>query len=115
MVGLPGEVIEAAMVDGATRLRAFLAVVIPMSRNALVTAGLFAFLFAWKDFLFALTLNTTESVKPVTLGIYDYLGVSTTDWSAVMATSVVASLPAAVLLVFAQRHIAAGISGGSVK
>ncbi|MFC7343490.1 carbohydrate ABC transporter permease [Saccharopolyspora griseoalba] len=115
MAGLPGEVLEAAMVDGANRLRTFVSVVVPMSRNALITGGVFAFLFAWSDFLFALTLNTTDDVKPVTLAIYDYLGVDTTDWSAVMATAVLASLPAAVLLVFAQRHIVSGISGGSVK
>ncbi|MGP4014260.1 carbohydrate ABC transporter permease [Saccharopolyspora sp. 5N708] len=115
MTGLPGEVFEAAMVDGANRFRVFVSIALPMSRNALITGGLFAFLFAWSDFLFALTLNTTDDIKPITLGIYDFLGVDLTDWSAVMATSVLASVPAAVLLVFAQRYIAAGISGGSIK
>ena len=60
LVSLPGEVIEAAWVDGAGQLRTFVSVVLPMSRNALVTAGLFTFLFTWSDFLFALTLTTTE-------------------------------------------------------
>jgi multiple sugar transport system permease protein len=115
MAGLPGEVLEASMIDGANRFRTFLSMVLPMSRNALITGGVFAFLFAWSDFLFALTLNTTDDVTPVTLGIYDYLGVDVTDWSAVMATAVLASLPAAVLLVFAQRHIVSGISGGSTR
>jgi len=115
MVSIPGEVIEAAQVDGAGALRTFLRVVLPMSRNALITSGLFAFLFAWSDFMFALTLNTTDDVKPVTLGIYQYIGAHVGDWGSVMAASVLSAVPAAILLVVAQKYIAAGITGGSVK
>lgn len=115
MVSVPREVIEAALVDGANRFTAFVRVVLPMSRNALITAGLFTFLFAWSDFMFALTLNTTDDVKPVTLGIYQFVGAHVSDWGAVMATAVLSAVPAAVLLVLAQKYIAAGISGGSIK
>ncbi|MEU2224961.1 carbohydrate ABC transporter permease [Streptomyces sp. NPDC018347] len=115
MVSLPGEVLEAAQLDGAGRLRTFLRVVLPMSRNSLITSGLFAFLFSWSDFMFALTLNTTDDVKPVTLGIYQYIGAHVGDWGSVMAASVLSAAPAAVLLVLAQKYIAAGITGGSVK
>ncbi|WP_037569169.1 carbohydrate ABC transporter permease [Phaeacidiphilus oryzae] len=112
---LPASVVEAAQVDGAGPIRAFCSVVLPMSRNALITAGLFTFLFAWGDFLFALTLTTTDAVRPVTLGIYQYIGSYVNDWSTVMATAVLASIPAVLLLVIAQRYVAAGISGGAVK
>ncbi len=115
MVSIPREVIEAAMVDGANRFTAFLRIVLPMSRNALITAGLFAFLFAWADFIFALTLNTTDDVRPVTLGIYEFIGAHVSDWGAVMATAVLSAIPAAILLIVAQRYIAAGITGGSLK
>ncbi|MFH8762160.1 carbohydrate ABC transporter permease [Streptomyces althioticus] len=115
MVSIPGEVIEAAEIDGAGPVRVFLRVVLPMSRNALITSGLFAFLFAWSDFMFALTLNTTDDVKPVTLGIYQYIGAHVGDWGSVMAAAVLSAVPAAVLLVLAQKYIAAGITGGSVK
>ncbi|GAA4870797.1 carbohydrate ABC transporter permease [Saccharopolyspora cebuensis] len=115
LVSLPGEVLEAAVVDGANRFRAFVSVVLPMSRNALITGAVFAFLFAWSDFLFALTLTTTGDIVPITLGIYEFIGADVANWAAVMATAVLACLPAAVLLVFAQRYIAAGISRGSVK
>ena len=64
-----------------------------MSRNALITAALFTFLFSWADFLFALTLTTTEDVRPVTLGLYTYIGTYVNDWSSVMATAVLASSP----------------------
>ncbi|MFJ8826651.1 carbohydrate ABC transporter permease [Streptomyces sp. NPDC102467] len=115
MVAIPKEVIEAAEVDGAGKLRTFVRVVLPMSRNSLITAGLFSFLYAWSDFMFALTLNTTDDVKPVTLGIYQYIGAHVGDWGSVMAASVLSAIPAAVLLVLAQKYIAAGITGGSVK
>ncbi|MEO3752035.1 carbohydrate ABC transporter permease [Streptomyces sp. B6B3] len=115
MVSIPREVIEASMVDGANRFTAFLRIVLPMSRNALITAGLFAFLFAWADFIFALTLNTTDDVRPVTLGIYEFIGAHVSDWGAVMATAVLSAIPAAILLIVAQRYIAAGITGGSLK
>lgn len=115
MVSIPSQVVEAALVDGAGRLTAFVRIVLPMSRNALITAGLFAFLFAWADFVFALTLNTTDDVRPVTLGIYQFIGAHVSDWGAVMATAVLSALPAAALLVVAQKYITAGITGGSVK
>ncbi|WP_405854283.1 carbohydrate ABC transporter permease [Streptomyces sp. NBC_01515] len=115
MGNIPASVIEAARVDGAGRVRAFVSIVLPMSRNALITAGLFTFLFTWSDFLFALTLTTTEDVRPVTLGLYQYLGAHVSDWNAVMATATLASVPALVLLLVAQRYIATGVTGGAVK
>lgn len=115
MTSIPASVIEAARVDGAGQVRAFFSIALPIAKNALITAGLFAFLFSWSDFLFALTLTTTDDIRPVTLGIYQYLGTQVSNWSAVMATAVLSSLPAIVLLVIAQKYIAAGATGGAVK
>jgi multiple sugar transport system permease protein len=115
MTNIPQSVIEAGRVDGAGHFRTFVSIVLPMSRNALITAALFSFLFAWADFLFALTLTTTENVRPVTLGLYTYIGTYVNDWSSVMATAVLASIPAIVLLVVAQRYVAAGTTAGAVK
>lgn len=115
MGSIPTSVIEAARVDGAGLIRTFVSIVLPMSRNALITAALFTFLFTWGDFLFALTLTTTDAVRPVTLGLYQYIGSYVSDWSSVMATAVLASIPAIVLLIVAQRYVAAGVTGGAVK
>jgi len=98
MVSLPGEIIEAARVDGAGLVRTFVSIVLPVSRNAVITAGLFAFLFSWSDFLFALTLTTGTNLTPVTLGIYSYLGGEIQSWGPVMATGVLSALPAIVLV-----------------
>src|SRR4051794_10208253 len=115
LLSIPVEIMEAARVDGAGQIRTFVAIVLPMSRNALVTAGLFTFLFSGGDFVFALTLTPTEKVRPVTLGIYQYIGPYASDWSWVMATAVLASIPAVVLLVVAQRFVAAGVASGALK
>ncbi|HMR48220.1 MAG TPA: carbohydrate ABC transporter permease [Arachnia sp.] len=116
MRGIPRELIEAAKVDGATTWQAFTRVVLPISRNSLITAALFGFLWAWSDFLFASTLNRDGgNLRPITLGIYDYIGAQNQEWGPMMATAVVASLPATVLLVLAQRFVAAGVTAGAVK
>jgi multiple sugar transport system permease protein len=118
MAGVPRELLEAAHIDGAGRVRTLVTIVIPVSRNAVVTAGLFAFLFTWGDFLFATTLNLgAPDWTPITVGLYDFIGAgtNTTSWNSVMATGVLASLPAAVLLVIAQRHVSAGLTAGALK
>ncbi|MCK0115724.1 carbohydrate ABC transporter permease [Isoptericola sp. S6320L] len=115
MRSIPPALTEAARVDGASHFRAFWSIIVPVSKNSLITAGLFCFLFAWSDFMFGLTLTTGADIKPVTLGIYDYLQGNVQSWGPVMATAVLSSIPAIVLLVAAQRYIAAGALGGAVK
>lgn len=115
MESFPTEIVEAAQIDGCGHVRAFWSIVLPVSINSLITAGIFSFLFAWSDFLMALTLTTGQSIRPVTLGLYSYIGTNDTDWSSVMATAVIASLPAVILMIAAQKYIAAGATGGAVK
>ncbi|MFH9968416.1 carbohydrate ABC transporter permease [Streptomyces mirabilis] len=115
MSGIPDELLQAAKTDGAGSLRTFWSIVLPMSRNAVVTVSLFAFLWSWSDFVFASTLAGGGTHEPITLGIYHYIGNNNQQWNAIMATAVVASLPATVILVLAQRYVAAGVSAGAVK
>jgi multiple sugar transport system permease protein len=115
MSGIPGEVLQAARVDGAGQWRTFRSVVLPLSRNAIVTVSLFAFLWAWSDFIFASTVDSGGGLQPITLGIYHYIGNNDQQWNAIMATAVVASVPAAVLLVIAQKYVSAGVTAGAVK
>jgi multiple sugar transport system permease protein len=115
MVSLPRSLIEAALVDGATHWGAFIRIILPLSRNGLITSGLFCFLFAWSDFLFALTMGTQGKIVPITLGIYKYIGNENTSWNSIMAAAVLASIPPIVLLLAGQRYITAGLVGGAVK
>jgi multiple sugar transport system permease protein len=115
MLGLPGDVLQAAKVDGAGEWRTFTSVVMPMSRSAIITVAVFAFLNGWGDFIFALTLLSGSGVSPITLSIYSYIGQFQTNLGAAMALAVMGLLPAAMLLIAAQRYIAAGLTVGSVK
>ncbi|GAA3413236.1 carbohydrate ABC transporter permease [Streptosporangium vulgare] len=115
MSGIPQELLQAARVDGAGTLRIFRSIVLPVSRNAIVTVSLFAFLWAWSDFVFASTLDSGGDHQPITLGIYHYIGNNNQQWNAIMAAAVVASIPAAILIVIAQRYVTAGVTAGAVK
>jgi multiple sugar transport system permease protein len=115
MSGIPEELIQAAKIDGAGTWRTFRSIVLPVSRNSIVTVSLFAFLWAWSDFVFASTLDRNGAMIPITLGIYKYIGNNTTQWNSIMAAAVVASIPASVLLVLAQRYVAAGVTAGAIK
>ena len=115
LFSLPSELLYAARVDGATEWLTFRMIVIPLARSAVITVAVFAFLAGWGDFIFALTILNGSGIEPITLGIYTYLGNYSTDWGAVMAAGVFAMVPAAILLVVAQRYIASGLTAGSVK
>ncbi len=115
LFSLPNELLYAARVDGATEWQTFRKIVIPLARSAVITVAVFAFLAGWGDFIFALTILNGSGIEPITLGIYTYLGNYSTDWGAVMAAGVFAMVPAAILLVVAQRYIASGLTAGSVK
>lgn len=115
MLGLPEDVLQAARVDGASEWTTFTRVVLPMSRSAVITVAVFAFLNGWGDFIFALTLLSGSTFEPITLSIYSYIGEFTQNLGEAMALCVFGLLPAAMLLIAAQRYIAAGLTVGSVK
>jgi multiple sugar transport system permease protein len=115
MGGIPNEIMQAARVDGAGSIRTFISIVLPLSRNAVVTVSLFAFLWSWSDFIFASTLDGGGGRQPITIGIYHYIGNNNQEWNSIMATAVVASVPTALLLVLAQRYVSAGVTAGAVK
>lgn len=114
-LSVPYELAQAAFVDGTGEWGAFVRVILPLVVPGVVTAGLFAFLFAWGDFIYALTLTTTNAIVPVSVSIYNYLGQYNDAWNNAMAVATLASIPAAVLLVLFQRYITAGLTAGAVK
>jgi multiple sugar transport system permease protein len=114
-VEVPPELREAAFIDGAGELRALVGVVLPVVRVGVISVGLFCFLFAWADFVYALTFTTNGSVVPFTLSIYSFIGAQQTNWNYLMAASVLGVIPGALLMIVAQRYIAAGITSGAVK
>lgn len=115
MVSLPGELFDAAAVDGAGEVRSFASVSVPLSIPAVMTVGVFAFLGAWTDFVNALTLNNGSGPQPLTLGLYKFVTQYTSNDGAIFAATTLAAIPTTILLFVAQRWIRGGIRAGALK
>jgi trehalose/maltose transport system permease protein len=116
--GLPGELEQAAMVDGATTFQTFYRILLPLTAPALVTTGLLAFISAWNEYLFALTFTVVSPpAQTVTVAIALFGGtVSRQEPIAeIMAASVVVTVPLIVLVLIFQRRIVEGLTAGAVK
>ncbi len=114
---IPRELEEAAELDHAGRLRVFFAIMLPLSRPALTTLGIFTFLYAWNDFLWPLVSATDTRMYTVTVGLSSLQGnfAQSEGLGFLMATAVFASFPMVVVYLFLQHHIVRGISLGSIK
>jgi multiple sugar transport system permease protein len=115
MKDLPYELVEAALVDGAGQLRAFLMIVLPMTLPGLITVGVFSFLIPWGDLIFALSLITEDNLQPLTLQLYKAFGQYGVDWGFLLPGSVLTAIPAVLFVVVASRFIVAGVTRGAIK
>ncbi len=115
MRNISRDIMEAAEMDGATPFRMYRSIIVPMSRNVIITSAVFTFLFAWGDFVYSVTLISKQSMTPVTVSLYTYIGTDNRSWGPILATAVLSSLPAIVLLISSQKYIRAGVTAGSVK
>lgn len=112
---LPKSLDEAVMIDGGSRSRALWKVLVPTAIPGLVSVGMYTFMRAWNEYLFALTLTKTNSMRTVPVGISLLMGQHAYEWNQMMAMSVVGSLPVLVLFLFFQKYFIAGMTAGSVK
>ncbi len=116
MIGIPKELEEAAMVDGASRLGAFVRILLPLIAPGLVATAVFTFITSWNEYLFANTLLRTGHHYTITLWLSDLTGGQRAiDWGAVMAASTLISMPVVIFFLFVQRRIAYGLTAGAVK
>lgn len=116
-ITIPRETVEAAKIDGASQLTVFLRIICPLGLPAITTSAIFAFLFGWGDYLFAVTFGAGRDLSPATIAISGLVQSQTgvTPWTEVMAGSVLLCIPALVAVLFAQRFITSGLSAGAVK
>ncbi|MEV0620514.1 carbohydrate ABC transporter permease [Nonomuraea sp. NPDC050404] len=112
---IPYELEQAAWVDGCSRMRGFLAIVLPLLRPALVAVGSFAFIHSWNNFLFALMFINDQEKFTVPVGLAYNLGENSVDFGALAAGGVVAALPVVIVFAFIQRYLVQGMSAGAVK
>ena len=112
---IPAEIEEAAMMDGTTRLRAILAMTMPLSWPGIVAAAIFTFMGAWNEFLFALTFVSDEDKYPITVGLFSFIGHFQVEWNYLMAASLITTAIVLALFLTVQRHLTRGLLGGGVK
>jgi N,N'-diacetylchitobiose transport system permease protein len=116
ILGVPKELEEAAMVDGSTRLGAFVRILLPLVAPGLVATSVFAFIQAWNEYIFASVILTDQTNHTITVWLSYFLGTSrNTDWGALMAASTLTAIPVVIFFLIVQRRIAFGLTSGAVK
>lgn len=113
--GLPVELEEAALVDGASRLRVFLEIVLPAAMPGIIAAAIFSLIVSWNDFLFGRVFMNSVEQLPLTVGVMLFFEGVHVDWGLLMASAVLMTVPMAVLFMLMQRHLVAGFGAGAVK
>jgi multiple sugar transport system permease protein len=112
---IPKDLENAAMIDGCTRLGALWRVVVPLAAPGVFTAGILAFVNAWDEFLLALSLNSSASMRTLPVGITLYQGEFSFPWPIISAALIVAIVPIAVLIALFQERVVSGLTQGGIK
>jgi multiple sugar transport system permease protein len=114
-LSIPKQLAEAARIDGCSAWGAFWRVMLPLATPGLLTTAVFTFLFGWGDLLFAISLVNSDELRPITAGLWAFIGGNVTRWNNVMALTTLAMIPPLLVFLFAQRYVVSGITAGSVK
>lgn len=112
---IPRELEEAAYIDGLNRFTAFIKVLIPIAKQGVVVCGVFSFLYAWGDLAYGMTFILDQQKRPITAGIFNFMGQYGTKWSYLSAFAVVTIIPVALIFIFMQKYIISGMTSGAVK
>src|ERR671937_618280 len=115
IVTIPEELEHAAMIDGATRVGAMFRVILPIAAPGLVANATLSFIAAWNEFMLALTFMNQEERKTLPLVLQQFVGRGDVDWGAVMATSVIYTLPVVIFFLLLRRRLMQGMTAGAVK
>ncbi len=112
---IPDEVLDAGKIDGCSTGQLYSKIIIPLTRPAIFTTGILVFIFAWNEFIFALTFTSTPSAQTIPVGIALFPGIYEVPWGDIAAASIVITLPLIVLVMILQKYIISGLLSGSVK
>lgn len=114
-LSLPKELEDSAKIDGCTTFTAFLKIMLPISYPGIIMCAVFSFLFAWGDLAYSLTFVTSENMRSMTAGIYNFIGKYGIQWNCIMAYGTVITLPVLIIFIFLQKYIVSGLTNGAVK
>ncbi len=114
MNNIPTELDEAAMTDGCTRLGALRRVILPLCTPGIVATGIYIFITAWNEYLYALTLGG-NNVRPITVAIQTLIGEYQVQWGLLTAGGIVGAMPATILFLIVQKRLISGLTQGAVK
>ena len=106
---------EAAWIDGGSRVQVLWYIILPLIRAGLVAVGVFSFLTAWGEFVFALSFLQDTNLQPISIGVFQFVGMYKTQWDSMMAFSTLVAIPAVVAFLFLQCQFISGMTAGSVK
>jgi multiple sugar transport system permease protein len=112
---IPHELEDAAAIDGCNRVSSFFRIFVPICIPGIVVCAIFSFLYAWGDLAYGMTLIQKQSLRPITAGIFNFLGQYGTKWSYLTAFAIVTIIPVALIFLFMQKYIISGLTSGAVK
>lgn len=112
---IPKELEEAAYIDGCNRFSAFFRILIPIAKPGVIVCAIFSFLYAWGDLAYGMTFIQDQKMRPITAGIFNFMGQYGTKWSYLTAFAVVTIIPVALIFIFMQKYIISGMTSGAVK
>lgn len=112
---VPKELEEAALVDGNSRLGAFLTIIVPLARNGILVTSVLIFLQSFGEYVYSRSLITQRALQPATVGLQSFMGPNTSDWSGVMTYSAIYVTPILIIFVLLQRKIVSGLTSGALK
>ncbi len=112
---IPIDIEEAALIDGCTRTQTITKIMLPIAVPGLVTTMIYTFIYAWNEFLFALSFIQSKPKMPLTIGLYNFVGRWSTQWQYLTMSAFYAIIPVLVLFYLIEKRLVAGLAGGAVK
>jgi len=112
---IPKEIEEASYIDGCNKFTGFVRVLIPIAKPGVTVCGIFSFLYGWGDLAYGMTFILDQERRPITAGIFNFIGQYGTKWSYLTAFAIVTIIPVAIIFIFMQKYIISGMTSGAVK
>lgn len=114
-LSIPKELDDSAKIDGCNHFTAFLRIMVPIASPGVIVAAVFSFLYAWGDLVYGMTFIGKQEMRPITAGIFNFMGQYGIAWNYLMAFGVVTIVPVVLIFVFMQRYIISGLTNGAIK